>query len=415
MGKLVFELNEFNEELLLRSAVICKNINRTMSNGRISFRINEKYDSDFLEPWSQWVTVHTGVSCSEHKIKHLGDIHDIELAHVWDRYPENFGIIWGCLNSRNPQSSEIRYFPDPWTSKSFTNIKGRGSILRFLQFAVSARSYDSTVDKLKAYSNVTPHLIYSFAQLCAGVDTTLLKIIKKYHGKVQVNSSYIYAIIEYLNFKVFLREQASEFQKTDVFFANMLAHAQHYYWNTDNHALLEFCIELVDAMLGKAYKLYDDVIVFNGLSQEYSGDLEEWHSWIPTGGWQIFINEKLGINCKVQPCMSYDCNLYFTDQRSKDLACDRLSRIRSQSGENLFLIEQNEQDDSKVFVRLQYYGPGNQEFLDGNSSFFLLNEFDLSAVRSGRHCQYSVAFGAIPDRLKGLSDLNNVESCKLYL
>ena len=48
-------------------------------------------------------------------------------------------------------------------------------------------------------------------------------------------------------------------------------------------------------MLGKANKHYENTILFNGLSQEFSGDLEEWHSWVPKGGWQSFVNDKLGI------------------------------------------------------------------------------------------------------------------------
>ena len=415
MGKLIFELNEFNEGLLQTSAATCENISKFISRGRVSFGIDEDYDSEFLEPWSQWVTAHTGVSCSEHQIKHLGDIYDKQIEHVWDTHPDKFGIVWGCLNSRNPRSADIGYFPDPWTLKSCTTINHRKSILNFLQFAVSTRSFDSFSDKFKAYFSIAPHLVISSLQLARGIDLDLLKITRKFSGKVTINSSYVYAIIEYLNFNAFLRDQKFNFEKTDVFFVNMLAHAQHYYWNTDNHALIDFCLELVNVMLGKANNNYENIILFNGLSQEFSGNLEEWHSWVPKGGWQSFVNDKLGIECKVQPCMSYDCNLFFENQQKITNASERLSRIQTPDGQQLFLCENNAQDNNKLFVRLQYYGPGDQSFIDGNSSFLIMNNFDLAAIRSGRHCQESVAFGIIPEHLYLNSNLRNTDSIGLYL
>ena len=44
-----------------------------------------------------------------------------------------------------------------------------------------------------------------------------------------------------------------------------------------------------------------------------------------------------------------------------------------------------------------------------------MNDFDLAAIRSGRHCQESVAFGKIPNELKLKSDLFNLHSKGLYL
>src|SRR2546430_17630487 len=41
-------------------------------------------EQEYLEPWIQWVTVHTGVGYSEHRIFNLGDADKLTYDSVWD-------------------------------------------------------------------------------------------------------------------------------------------------------------------------------------------------------------------------------------------------------------------------------------------------------------------------------------------
>ncbi len=123
MSKLIFELNEFNVDLLREAADKRKNIKKLINMNSLMSEIPDRYDSDFLEPWSQWVSIHTGTPAIDHNIKHLGDSINLKHSAVWDDHPQDFGVIWGCLNSNNPLSNTIKYFPDPWTKTSETNIK----------------------------------------------------------------------------------------------------------------------------------------------------------------------------------------------------------------------------------------------------------------------------------------------------
>ena len=38
-----------------------------------------------LEPWIQWVTVHTGLSFSEHRVFNLSDGPKLQAPRIWDR------------------------------------------------------------------------------------------------------------------------------------------------------------------------------------------------------------------------------------------------------------------------------------------------------------------------------------------
>jgi hypothetical protein len=392
MNKVILELNEINIDLLKEASLTRPSIMKILENGYGSFAIPDTYDSDFLEPWSQWVTAHTGVASKEHHVKHLGDVKNLNYPEIWDINPDLFGVVWGCLNSKTPNSKKIIYFPDPWTITSKPTRWYLYPIINFLKYAVSKRSESS---KLQAIANlvfVLPSLFYTFVVILLFMDLKLIKSIAKYNRRI-FNSSMIYAIVEYLLFKMatFL---GSKENKIDIMFINMVAHAQHYYWNTDLHYVVDFCLDRVDDILSICHKKYSMVFAYNGLSQEYSGNKEQWHSWIPIGGWSHFVRNVLKINCKVAPCMSYDCNLYFDDEKDVPLALENLAKFWvSNQQDKLFLIELNPLDGRNIFIRLSYYGLGTEKTNLCNASTKISDFFELAAIRTGRHEQYSVLIG----------------------
>jgi len=410
--KLVFELNEFNQDLLLNSAPIGGSIESIFKRGRVEFSIEDSYTSDFLEPWCQWVSVHTGTECQEHKVKHLGDVKELKKQQIWDKNPEHFGLIWGCLNSRTPNDKEIAYFPDPWTVSSQPTRKKFKNILKFLTFSVSKRSESSLKSRVKNIFKFGMPAFFSMFRLSMYLDIFIIKESWKL-GWRNINASVIYGIVEYLTFK-FALSLTSKKRPVDVIFTNLIAHSQHYYWNTKKHYIIDFNILLVEKMLSHANKYYDEIIVFNGLSQDYSGDKEEWHSWVPKGGWEHYIKSILNLNCDVSPCMSYDTNLYFSSCKDLDSAELYLENFKlTESGDKFFFIERSASNPLNLFIRLQYFGKGSERY--GNDDFKSLIEidFDLAAIRTGSHQQYSVAFGDVKG-LNGSKGLSNPQAVDLY-
>ena len=81
--RLIFELNEFNVDLLESSTNGRPFLAKVLDSYRIDTNIPDSYESDFLEPWSQWVSVHTGTATKDHKIKHLGDADNL-------KYPQGY-------------------------------------------------------------------------------------------------------------------------------------------------------------------------------------------------------------------------------------------------------------------------------------------------------------------------------------
>jgi hypothetical protein len=70
-----------------------------------------------LEPWIQWVTVHSGLPFSEHRVFHLGDGAKLRAPQIWDLLSRAGHKVWVC------GSMNIRY--DQTLNGAAHQIRGR--------------------------------------------------------------------------------------------------------------------------------------------------------------------------------------------------------------------------------------------------------------------------------------------------
>lgn len=70
-----------------------------------------------LEPWIQWVTVHSGLPFEEHRIFYLGDGPKLDRPCVWDSVSASGRPVWICgsMNIRHDERLLGCVLPDPWT------------------------------------------------------------------------------------------------------------------------------------------------------------------------------------------------------------------------------------------------------------------------------------------------------------
>jgi len=120
--KLTFvELNEFNKQLLKTCAELfdLKSVKKLVSMQESETYTDDTYESDYLEPWVQWVCVHTGSLSKHHGIKHLGDVPCLTTPQIWEKLSSMgySSIIWGAMNADRKESDKnLVFLPDPWTS-----------------------------------------------------------------------------------------------------------------------------------------------------------------------------------------------------------------------------------------------------------------------------------------------------------
>jgi hypothetical protein len=100
-----------------------------------------------LEPWVQWVTIHTGKTFEEHKVFRLGDIvNNRELSQLFEEL-ETEGLSIGAIspfNADNRLKDPAFFVPDPWTK---TEASGNW-VVKALYQAVHQSVNDNAKSKL---------------------------------------------------------------------------------------------------------------------------------------------------------------------------------------------------------------------------------------------------------------------------
>ena len=377
MNKIIFELNEFNLRLLEENKKKYLNINKLLSQYIYKTKIKANYDSNYLEPWSQWISIHTGIEAKDHKIKHLGDSHYNENPQIWEKN-EKIKLVWGCLNSSHGIRKNIKFFPDPWSINQNTNIENTKNILSFLRSAVQSRSKKNIIKIFfKSFLAFFDHIkILNFK---------ILKIMPLLKGVS--SSSELYGIFEYLNLLIFLKIHKKSKSNISIFFANTLAHYQHYYWSKKFNRKIHWSLSLIDKMLGEIYKVTSNVLIINGLSQEKSDELENWFSYIPRGGFEGFFKKFNLLFKEIIPCMSYDCLVTFNKIDEKINFIHEITKFKIiKTKNNLFVID-DYKDLKRIFLRMNYYDESDIDFEYNNSSYKFVESFEVLTKRTGRHIQ----------------------------
>lgn len=141
-------LNEINFELInyYISKGLLPNFKKLLSIQKPILTISEKKYS-LLEPWIQWVTIHTGKSFDEHKVFRLGDIvNHKNLLQIFEEL-ESKGLSVGAIspfNCENRLKKPKFFIPDPWTK---TNVSGN-FIIKSVYDAISQSVNDNAQSKL---------------------------------------------------------------------------------------------------------------------------------------------------------------------------------------------------------------------------------------------------------------------------
>lgn len=75
-------------------------------------------DDESLEPWVQWVTLHTGQVQSVHGAQELDEGHLIDTTRFWDKLADQglSSLIFGSMNGDTSRSDQVFLFPDPWSA-----------------------------------------------------------------------------------------------------------------------------------------------------------------------------------------------------------------------------------------------------------------------------------------------------------
>jgi hypothetical protein len=313
-----------------------------------------------LEPWIQWVSVHTGKTYTEHQVFRLGDmVQRPDLKQIFEVL-ENRGYRVGAVspfNADNRLKTPAFFIPDPWTK---TPASGN-ALLKGISNAVSQAVNDNAQAKLSKQS-----LLSLLAGLAYYTPFSDMPWYVKQLMTLRKNVAVKALILDKLLSDVFIKEWKKTTPDFSLLFLNSGAHLQHHYMfnsraYTGNLKNPEwYCPSDQDPILA-IYQLYDDIlgrlnklphtrlILATGLSQQPHTEL--------TFYWRLkehaaFL-KAIGIdNAKaITPRMSRDFLIEFFNNEDAKRAQQMLVAAKTSDGQVLFTVDNR---GNSLFVELVY-------------------------------------------------------------
>jgi hypothetical protein len=401
------------------------NFNILFNNGIVTTTSEEKYE--LLEPWIQWVTVHSGKSYGEHLVFRLGDIvHRKDLLQIFEDL-EDSGLSIGAIspfNADNRLKNSNFFIPDPWTqtnpSGSFiikklsktisrfvnTNASGKAGILDFFWLLIGFLKYV----RLKRWVKfVRLFLIRKKPGVKAGIlDMVLLEVFVTLQKRCKPDYSHV--------------------------FFNGGAHVQHHYmfnssqykgdlknpeWYCSSDWDPVFMIlEFYDTIIGDLLQTGERIIGVTGLHQ--IPHTEQTFYWRPINHKEFLKQVGLSGEFNVIPRMSRD---FLIEINSEKEALDIENHLNSfrDSFLNNRVFEVDNRGNS-LFVEIIY----DNDLVDG-LSFINPNGIEVKdlrsklafvAIKNGKHDALGYVFSNLdmdlPNRIP-LSEVYDFIKCKALL
>lgn len=417
---LLLEFNELTPRLMDQfiDRQLLPNFRRFKDESRV-FVTDAGERQENLEPWIQWVTVHSGLSYEEHGVFHLDDAEKLRQPCLWDLVSAAGKTVWVCgsMNVRYRRPIHGWVLPDPWASGEacppelnsfFDFVRSQvqehsnqraplsiGAVLRFLAFLATHGLTAATV------SAVAKQLLAERRSDCRWKRATLL-------DRMQWDL-----------FRHYFRKARPAFS---TFFLNSTAHFQHCFWRnmepeqfrirpTDaeqqiHGGAIQFGYQEMDRIVGQALELAGDdtvVMLATALSQQPYLKMED------AGGKQLYRPENLhafpgliglGGVTEVAPVMAEQFYIYHDGEASAVKSQEVLQRLRC-DGNPVFVAVEREgarllagcgifraiPDDATI----ELPGGGALRFFD---AFYPIKE----SLKSGMHHPDGMLWVRLPDR-----------------
>ncbi|MBA2291438.1 MAG: alkaline phosphatase family protein [Gemmatimonadales bacterium] len=228
---LMLEFNELSPELMHRFITEGHLPNfKRLHDESLVYVTDAEEEQDVLEPWIQWVTVHTGLSYGEHGVFQLGDGPKCKKLRIWDILSREGFTNWICgsMNLRYEEPFNGVLLPDPWTVGAKPHpVHEFDAYLRFVTVQVqehtnksvplSASDYIAFLRWMMAHGLSLSTITYIVRQLANE------RITGKFHWRRAI-------VLDRLQWDVFnwyFKRVKPDFS---TFFLNSTAHFQHVHW-----------------------------------------------------------------------------------------------------------------------------------------------------------------------------------------
>ena len=404
---IVLELNELTPSL----------IQRFMGDGRLPnfsrlYRESEIYTTTaserppHLDPWIQWVTVHTGLNFSDHGLQRLNEGHTLQVPRVWDLLTASGQRSWICgsMNVGDAQLPDGCVMPDPWTTKVRPQPAALEPYFSFVQRQVmehtSAQASSGARDLLRfagfmASHGLSRHSIVAIAK----------QLAEERAGSARWKRA---ALLDKLQFDVFAWYYRKIRPQFATFFLNSTAHYQHLYWREMDPDVftvqpteaqrrtyrdaIAYGYRQMDELIARVYALADPdttIVMATALSQQPCLMFEEQGGkffYRPTDVGRLTSFAGITDSYTVSPVMAHQFHLYFKTNEAADHAAARLARVSHMSRQAVSV----ERNGLGLFMGCRVYERLSRDAKlmidDSNAEIPFFDVFyQVDGVKSGMH------------------------------
>jgi len=320
---IMLELNELTSSLMDKFINVgnLPNFKKLRSESQV-YTTDAKTSGEELNPWIQWVTVHTGLTPKEHGVFLLNEMQNFNGDFIWDTLSNKNISSWICgsMNTKYKENFAGNFIPDPWaTNAPPFPPKKFDTYFNFISQSVHGHASNKPVPAL----GFVKYMLKNGLSL-----STMFKMSKQILSELKDKTvTWRRALIlDWIQLDLFKNMYLKEQPKFATFFSNSTAHYQHHYWRemdpvlfgedpnkvdkTKKDAIL-IAYQNMDKMLGEIFTMLDDntVIAFvTALSQKPY--LESQRYYYHINNFDVFLEKfKISQIIKYKPIMAEQFHL----------------------------------------------------------------------------------------------------------
>jgi hypothetical protein len=368
---IVLELNELTPSLMQRFMGEGKlpNFSRLYHEADVYTTTAEEQPGN-LDPWIQWVTIHTGLNLRDHGLQRLNEGHTLKVPRIWDLMSAQGRRVWICgsmnVGASRPAGGAV--LPDPWTTSVRPYPEALQPYFTFVQRQVMEHTSDGSFglrDLSRFLQFMATHGLSS-----GTIGAVVRQLIEERRGGGRWKRA---ALLDRLQFDVFAWYYRRFRPQFATFFLNSTAHYQHLYWRemdpsaftaqpTDTQRrmyrdAIEYGYGQMDRLVGRAFDLADaktTIVMATALSQQPCLMFEAHggkYFYRPIEWSKITTLAGIRDTYTASPVMAHQFHLYFDGPEVAERAAERLTAIRFNDRQALAV----ERNGAGLFVGCRIY------------------------------------------------------------
>jgi len=392
---LIIELNEFDPNYFKKVSKLLglKYIERILNLNHTNTITDEKEEYQGLDPWVQWVSIHTGKPLKKHSIKRLSETKKQDFKQIWNLFGENRNYtcgVWGVMNAPCGNKKGIKFFvPDPW---SFDELAYPSNLNKFLSLPrYMAKNYLAT-NLLEFMKESFKMINFIFQNRGNGKTRKFFSMLLKAFFISGINVHTFSTLLDFLSTLYFIELKDKLNTNFNIIFLNHIAHIQHQFWEEPEKRIskhmklgLIICNEIIGLLIESIGK-NEELMIVNGIRQKFvKGEgFFVYRQKDPVSFFKYFGVKSI----ETEQNMTNDGILIFNNNEHRDEAINILKDISIKSNKKkIFHVEVL--DQRRIFYQFDIKNKVNHDevILLKDKSFRFFDLIECICERTGAHIQ----------------------------